>query len=204
MSKFPAKAKKYVESLVKPLLIDGLQGTASVSVQDGLLDVVVPVSELDHRRLTAHQSALSALLGALAHAHATELPEGVLTDAVGVRLHPLGMTAAKKTSNMEPIAKVLQSFFPEVSERFVVTQTIEIEVTGIVVMRKGFKGYLRNAHDSYAVEILSIDKTGRSKRSVSLTQFESGKIGIKFQSNEQGAKYVKEWREGSLPTILTS
>lgn len=72
--------------MVEPLLRDGLQGTIRAELLDGSLDITVPITGRDHRRLESSHWALNALLRTFAQAVATDLPEGVPSDAIAIRL----------------------------------------------------------------------------------------------------------------------
>lgn len=102
MPKFQTRACKFVKSMVEPLLRDGLQGTIRAELLDGSLDITVPITGRDHRRLESSHWALNALLRTFAQAVATDLPEGVPSDAIAILLTSPATKSRAKIQATEP------------------------------------------------------------------------------------------------------
>lgn len=90
MSTFVKEACKFVQAMLEPILVDGLSGKVSAEVLDGYIDIWVPVSKRDQRRLEPNYWAFNALIQTLAQVLASELPDGVTSDAIAIRLLPPG------------------------------------------------------------------------------------------------------------------
>ena len=90
MSTFVKEACKFVQAMFEPILVDGLSGKVSAEVLDGYIDIWVPVSQRDQRRLEPNYWAFNALIQTLAQVLASELPDGVTSDAIAIRLLPPG------------------------------------------------------------------------------------------------------------------
>jgi hypothetical protein len=90
MSTFVKEACKFVQAMFEPILVDGLSGKVSAEVLDGYIDIWVPVSQRDQRRLEPNYWAFNTLIQTLAQVLASELPDGVTSDAIAIRLLPPG------------------------------------------------------------------------------------------------------------------
>ena len=96
MSTFVKEACKFVQAMFEPILVDGLSGKVSAEVLDGYIDIWVPVSKRDQRRLEPNYWAFNALIQTLAQVLASELPDGVTSDAIAIRLLPPGTRSRSK------------------------------------------------------------------------------------------------------------
>ncbi len=85
MSTFVKEACKFVQAMFEPILVDGLSGKVSAEVLDGYIDIWVPVSKRDQRRLEPNYWAFNTLIQTLAQVLASELPDGVTSDAIAIR-----------------------------------------------------------------------------------------------------------------------
>lgn len=96
MSTFVKEACKFVQAMFEPILVDGLSGKVSAEVLDGYIDIWVPVSQRDQRRLEPNYWAFNTLIQTLAQVLASELPDGVTSDAIAIRLLPPGTRSRSK------------------------------------------------------------------------------------------------------------
>ena len=130
MSTFVKEACKFVQAMFEPILVDGLSGKVSAEVLDGYIDIWVPVSKRDQRRLEPNYWAFNALIQTLAQVLASELPDGVTSDAIAIRLLPPGtrsrskLQKARQTQHSHQLpAEILGMTVEELLERFEVCAT---------------------------------------------------------------------------------
>ncbi len=130
MSTFVKEACKFVQAMFEPILVDGLSGKVSAEVLDGYIDIWVPVSQRDQRRLEPNYWAFNTLIQTLAQVLASELPDGVTSDAIAIRLLPPGtrsrskLQKARQTQHSHQLpAEILGMTVEELLERFEVCAT---------------------------------------------------------------------------------